>query len=222
MLVGLISDVHSNAVALQGVLSEFEKRGVKVILSAGDVVGYNPYPEETVDLFRRHKIVSIQGNHDRAVVTGDTSELNDAAAEAVTWTRNAISEKSLSYLAGLASSLEVRVDGIMICIAHGSLTNPNEYIYEFSEELLPPGCDLLVLGHTHIQGAAEFIFGSVVNPGSVGQPRDGDPRAAFAVLDTDTRAVELERIEYDVDKVIEDISLADLPEILGSRLVSGR
>jgi len=222
MLVGLISDVHSNAVALQEVLSEFERLGVRVILSAGDVVGYNPYPEKTVDLFIRNRIVSIQGNHDRAVVIGDTSKLNDAAAEAVTWTQSVLSERSLNYLAGLASSLQVRIDDLSIYIAHGSPADPDEYVYELSEDLLPSGCDLLVLGHTHIQCAAEFVSGSIVNPGSVGQPRDGDPRAAFALLDTDTQAVELDSIEYNVDRVEEDISLAGLPEIFGLRLVSGR
>ncbi|CAD7771265.1 Calcineurin-like phosphoesterase superfamily domain protein [Candidatus Methanoperedenaceae archaeon GB50] len=222
MLVGLISDVHSNAVALREVLSEFERLGVGVILSAGDVVGYNPYPEDTVNLFRRERIVSIMGNHDRAVVTGDTSGFNEIAREAVAWTSNAISEKSLEYLRGLAPSLEMRIDDLSIHINHGSPSDPDEYIYGFSEELIPPGCDLLLLGHTHVQSAAEFDSGSVVNPGSVGQPRDRDPRAAFATLDTDNRAVELGRIEYDVEKVMEDIFLSGLPEILGSRLLSGR
>jgi predicted phosphodiesterase len=105
MLVGLISDVHSNAVALNAVLSALEELGVKIILHAGDIVGYNPYPDETIELFKKNKIVSILGNHDRAFISGDTHDFNPYAAAAIEWTRNAASPASQDYILGLKNTM---------------------------------------------------------------------------------------------------------------------
>jgi len=96
MKLGIISDVHSNVFALGNVLHELED--AEMIIHAGDIVGYNPYPNETVKIFREKNIFSILGNHDRAVITGDTSGFNPFAAKAVYWTRNALSDENLSFL----------------------------------------------------------------------------------------------------------------------------
>jgi len=224
MLVGLIADVHSNAVALKAVLSAFDAMGVEKILHAGDIVGYNPYPNETIELFKKKKIISILGNHDRALVTGDASGFNPYAAAAIRWTGNVISIENSSYIAGLRDIESLTIDGKRMMMVHGSPYDIDEYIYpeNVSPDLLSAAkAEILILGHTHIQFMKEYPEGMIINPGSVGQPRDGNPDSAFAVLDTESGKIELKRISYDIEKVIEDMLAAHLPEKLALRLRAG-
>jgi putative phosphoesterase len=225
MLIGLIADVHSNAVALKAVISALEDAGAERLLHAGDIVGYNPYPNETIELFRRNNIISISGNHDRALVTGDTSGFNPYAKAALEWTRNEVSPDNFAYIKGLKNIKSVTVDEKRIILVHGSPYDIDEYVYpeDASPGLLSAAnADILILGHTHIQFKKEYHEGIIVNPGSVGQPRDGNPKAAFAVLDTGSGKIELERISYDIEKVVEDMLAAHLPEKLALRLRIGR
>lgn len=225
MLIGLISDVHSNIVALKAVIEELDQLGVKIILHAGDIVGYNPYPDETIDLFKKKKIVSIMGNHERAFITGDTSNFNPYAAAAMKWTRNAASRDSLNYILRLRDTTTIVANGERIVLFHESPNNFQEYIFpgDVTPDLLSNiNGNVLVLGHTHIPFTKDYgTRGLVVNPGSVGQPRDGNPDASFAVLDTVTRKIEHKRTKYDIEKVIRDIFAAHLPEELAYRLRVG-
>ena len=224
MLVGLISDVHSNATALKAVLSEMENMGVEKILHAGDVIGYNPNPNETVEMFIEHKIISILGNHDRAIITGDYSEFNPYAAAALLWTKKVLSPGSFDYIQSLKSREHFTIDKIHLVAIHGSPRDVDEYIFPVNVSahfLAAEKADVLVLGHTHVQFKKEYSLGIVLNPGSVGQPRDESPDAAFAVYDTVTNAAKLKRIKYDVEKVIEDMRNAHLPDKLGIRLRYG-
>ncbi|VVB90403.1 Calcineurin-like phosphoesterase superfamily domain protein [uncultured archaeon] len=224
MLVGLIADVHSNAVALRAVLPILDAMGAEKILHAGDIIGYNPYPDETIGLFKKKKIISILGNHERALITGDTSDFNPYAAAALKWTKNTMSSDNIDYIRELKNVEHINLQGIRITLVHGSPKDPDEYVYPEDVEpdlLKADDCDILVLGHTHIQFKKEYAEGMIVNPGSVGQPRDGDPRAAFAVLDADTGKIKLERASYDIEKVIEDMLAAHLPEKLAFRLRAG-
>lgn len=224
MLIGMIADVHSNAVALKAVLSALDALCVGKILHAGDVVGYNPYPDETIELFKKNKVISILGNHDRALITGDASGFNPYAAAAIKWTRDVISHANVDYIQGLKNTESINVEGKRVVLVHGSPYDIDEYIYpedaapDFLSEV---NGDVLVLGHTHIQFKKEYPEGIIVNPGSVGQPRDGNPDAAYAVLDTASGKVELKRVSYDIEKVIEDMLAAHLPEKLAFRLRIG-
>lgn len=224
MLIGLTADVHSNAVALRSVLSALDALGVEKILHAGDVVGYNPYPDETIGLFEKNEINSILGNHDRALITGDVSWFNPIAAAALKWTRNVISPDKMKYIRELKTVGSLSIEGTRLVMVHGSPFDIDKYIYP--EDAVPDflsasNADVLVLGHTHIQFKKEYPEGTIVNPGSVGQPRDGNPRSAFAVLDTGSGEIELKRISYDVEKVVEDVLAAHLPEELAFRLRIG-
>lgn len=224
MLIGLISDVHSNVVALEAVLLEMEALGIEKILHAGDIVGYNPYPNETIELFRKRKILSIRGNHERALLTGDTSDFNWYAVCALQWTLNTINRENLGYISKLKDTKAISVDDTEIFLVHGSPNDPDEYVYPEDVEpglLTMTSSDILVLGHTHIQFKKQFKEGMIINPGSVGQPRDENPASAFAILDTDTKRIELKRIGYDIEKVIEDMLKTDLPEELAFRLRDG-
>ena len=224
MLVGLISDVHSNATALKAVLSEMDNMGIEKILHAGDIIGYNPHPNETVEMFIEHKIISIIGNHDRAIITGDISDFNPYAAAVLLWTKRVLSPGNFDYIRSLKNREHFTIDNIHFVAIHGSPRDIDEYVFpvNVSAHLLAAAkADVLVLGHTHVQFKKEYSPGIVLNPGSVGQPRDENPDAAFAVYDTATGIAILKRISYDVEKVIEDMCNAHLPDKLGLRLRYG-
>ncbi len=224
MRVALLADVHANLPALEAVLRDVGGRGVDAILHAGDIVGYNPYPDEVISSFQTQGIVSILGNHDRAVLSGDTSWFNSVAADAIDWTRERISEEGMAYLRGLVAQERRSVGGKTVLMVHGSPRDDNEYIYEseVTEELLKGlEAEVLVLGHTHVPFVLPRPPILVVNPGSVGQPRDGDPRASWALLETDGSRATPRRVPYPVGKTAEAIRSAGLPEFLAERLSLG-
>ncbi len=224
MLIGLIADVHSNVIALEAVLSEMDALGVEIILHAGDMVGYNPYPNETIGSFKKRKIISVRGNHERALVTGDTSGFNPYAAAALEWTGKIITCENLGFISKLKDIEAITVDDARIVIVHGSPKDLDRYVYPEDFEpgfLTMSDSDILVLGHTHIQFKKEYPEGIIINPGSVGQPRDLDPDSAFAILDTDKMQIQLKRKKYDIEKVVEDMQKAHLPEKLWIRLSDG-
>jgi putative phosphoesterase len=198
---------------------------VDAILHAGDVVGYNPFPNEVIALLKSRGVRSIRGNHDRAVVTGDTTWFNPYAAAAVEWTRRELAEAAMGYLRSLPPSLEVEAEGLRVRLVHGSPRDEDEYVFphEATPRLLEEaGCDVLIMGHTHVPYVMETPRGLVANAGSVGQPRDGDPRAAWILLDTDGLRAEVHRVTYDVSLVYEEIMKRGLPQMLADRLLVGR
>ena len=219
MRVGLISDIHGNKPALDAVLGELTD--VELIINAGDVVGYNPWPAACLEMVREREVESVQGNHDRAVTSGSAFRFNGLAQAGVEYAKEHLSEKQRAWLDTLPET-KTLVDGA-IRVAHGHPDDPDRYTYpdDFSPELLN-GESLLVLGHTHVQHAETYDAGAVVNPGSVGQPRDGDPRAGYAVVETDSWEVKLGRVGYDIGAVREAVSAAGLPRELATRLTEGR
>ena len=224
MQVAVLSDIHSNKIALDAVLDDLAgDSGVKpdAMVCAGDVVGYNPWPAECVVAVREREIPTVMGNHDRAVASDTTFRFNSMAAAGVEHAREALDDDALGWLAGLPDSRTV-LDG-RLKLVHGHPDDPDRYTYpdEFSASMLG-GEDVLVTGHTHVQGHRIFEEGIVMNPGSVGQPRDSDPRASYAVVDLEDLAVEERRVEYDIDAVVEAVQEVGLPERIGSRLYEGR
>ena len=222
MKLGIISDVHSNLIALKKVLSELKDVGM--IIHAGDIVGYNPYPNEVVKIFREKNIFSILGNHDMAVITGDTSNFNPVGAEAVCWTRNVLSDENLCFLKSLKKREKIKIGNTNIAVIHGSPWDDDEYVYEngLSKKFLDEvNAEILVYGHTHVPCLKKFGNGIIINPGSVGQPRDGNPKACFCILDPDKKSAEIKRIDYDINTVMQKIIEYKLPDILAYRLPLG-
>jgi diadenosine tetraphosphatase ApaH/serine/threonine PP2A family protein phosphatase len=170
------------------------------------------------------------GNHDSAAVTGDTGQFNARAAMAVIWTRSKLTRESLGFLRGLPPELREESEGVKMYMAHGS---PDDRIWEYVDprthsDLFPhylrtTGCSLVGLGHTHVPYVWEGESGSVFNPGSVGQPRDGDPRASYGVvtLDGGRASVGLRRVDYDARAAARKILDAGLPRPLADRLLVG-
>ena len=219
MEIGVISDVHGNTVALDAVFADMP--AVDALACAGDVVGYNPWHAGCVAAVRERSIPTVSGNHDRAVASETRFAFNSMAGAGVAHARETLTEDQIEWLRSLPTTRR-EFDG-RVRIVHGHPENPDRYTYteEFSPDLLGEE-DVLVLGHTHVQGHERFDEGVVMNPGSVGQPRDGDPRAAYAVLDLDDLTVTEHRVEYDIDRVREAVAAADLPARIGDRLAEGR
>jgi len=221
MTVALISDIHANKPALDAVLDDMPS--VDGFVNAGDTVGYNPYPSECLEAVRDHRMATVQGNHDRAVGGEASFGFHSTAGRAVEWTERHLDDGAVEWLGGLPQESETVFGGTRVKVVHGAPGAPDRYTYpaDFSPSLLS-GEDVLVLGHTHVQAKERFDEGVVVNPGSVGQPRDGDPRAGYALLDEETGDVELRRVEYPVSQVQDEIRRAGLPESLAERLAEGR
>ncbi|WP_144904642.1 metallophosphoesterase family protein [Halobellus captivus] len=226
MQVAVISDVHANKVAFDAVLDDLGSNASddstpESIVCAGDVVGYNPWPAECVAEVRTREIPTVMGNHDRAVASDTSFRFNSMAAAGVEYARERLDDDAVEWLSGLPDARTV-LDG-RIKLVHGHPDDPDRYTYpeEFSPSMLGDE-DVLVTGHTHVQGHKQFEEGTVMNPGSVGQPRDGDPRAAYAVVDLDDQSVDERRVEYDIDAVAEAVADAGLPARIGERLYDGR
>ncbi len=221
-MIGVISDIHSNLPALIHVLHDMPE--VDLILCAGDVVGYNPYPCEVIQELELHEVMCIKGNHDRAVVRDDYTGFNPHAEAADRWTRNKLTPACMQYLESLKDNIRIRVDGVNIAVHHGAPFNEDHYIFpdDATEELLDyEHPDILILGHTHVPFIHEFPDGVILNPGSVGQPRDGDPRASYALIDLENWKFEIRRVDYDIDIVAKRIIEEGLPEYLSRRLYLG-
>jgi putative phosphoesterase len=224
VLVGIISDIHSNLPALQAALREMKRLGVSRVLCAGDMVGYYTYPNEVVELAGKAKVHSIAGNHERAIVSGDHSDLNELASLTARWTAGKLSAASLEKLRRLQPRDRLELGGRRILLVHGSPRDDNEYVFPLTADAWPFGdidVDVLVMGHTHVQWQGRFGRLLAVNPGSVGQPRDRDIRAAFATLETRDLSVGLHRVDYDRSRVVSAVTACGLPPRLSQRLQGG-
>ncbi|MFB6154128.1 MAG: metallophosphoesterase [Halodesulfurarchaeum sp.] len=219
MRVGVISDIHSNLPALEAVLGDMPE--VDALVCAGDVVGYNPWPAACVDAVRDRGIPTIMGNHDRKVARETNFGANAMARAGVEHARRTLDDEHLEWLQGLPTERR-EFDGRMK-IVHGHPEDPDRYTYpeEFSRYLLGDE-QVLVMGHTHVQHAERFGEGLILNPGSVGQPRDHDSRAAYAVVDLDGLTADTYRVEYDIDRVVAAVEETGLPRRTGERLRKGR
>jgi len=219
MKIGLISDVHANQIALETVLADMPD--VDRIVHAGDAVGYNPWPAECVATLRERGIVSVMGNHDRKVARRTNFGSNRMAQTGIRLAMDELAGDDLAWIDDLEDTRHCCDERVKV--VHGHPEDPDRYTYpdEFGPGLLDDE-DVLVMGHTHLQHAEQYEEGIVVNPGSVGQPRDNDPRAGYAVVDLDALTVETYRVEYDVEAVVEGVEAAGLPHQTGERLKRGQ
>jgi len=229
MIIAIISDIHSNLTALEAVIERLPK--YDELFCLGDIVGYGPQPNEVISrLVELRPSVVLLGNHDSAVVSGDVEGFSSNAATAVEWTRDNLDRGSLDYLTALEPSARVQLEGHTCALYHGSPRDPlNEYIFpgltaNLGRSLIKvASAGIVLLGHTHMPMFYRFEEGVLANPGSVGQPRDGDRRASFAILTLSEGDVrfEVQRIEYDVGHVADRILRSGLPSFLAERLYMG-
>lgn len=246
MKYGIISDIHGNLPALEAVLSQLKKE-VDVFLCLGDIVGYGAQPNDCCELVRELKPIIVAGNHDwGAVGKIPLDHFNPYAEEALIWTQDKLTSENREFLSSLPKTHESPI----FTLVHGSLLNPlEEYLMSSSQArdtafLLTS--KILFFGHTHIPTIFFFSqdveqplwisdfpprarnriplrddFRYLINPGSVGQPRDGDPRACAAVFDSEKMELMILRYEYPIDEAQRRILSAGLPPILAKRLSFG-
>jgi predicted phosphodiesterase len=238
----IISDIHSNFEALKCVIEEIKRDSFDRIVCLGDIVGYGPQPDECVKFIRNNSVVSITGNHERMLFNPSLRiYANVNARRAIEWTDGIISVSSREFLEKLPVFL--KDEEKRISFVHGSPCDPDEYIFKISvalrsiEKIKNENIRLCFFGHTHIPGiidedgnlyyeenvtmALDFRRYYLINPGSVGQPRDRDPRASFCVFDDAKNTVKFYRREYNISKTVEKIEEYGLPLELGERLWYG-
>src|SRR5262245_19638085 len=241
MRVAVISDIHGNLHALSAVLEEIEREQPDTIWCLGDLVGYGPRPTECCDSVRDVASVCLAGNHDLGVLGRlELDEFSPDAAAAALWTRDVLSDAARAYLEPLEPS--GRENGVDLY--HGSPRDPIwEYILTGEAALAAleaSSARLVLVGHSHVPLAIVLNRGRLggglapgdsdadlrkgrwlLNPGSVGQPRDGDPRAAWLLLDLGARRAFFRRVEYPVAETQAELDAAGLPAVLGERLAGG-
>ena len=243
----VLSDIHANLTALEAALAATAGRWDRAVC-LGDVVGYGPDPNEVIDSVRKLVVACIRGNHDKASCGLDSAEdFNPVAKRAALWTREQLRPENLAYLQSLPQG-PIEVEGISLM--HGAWQDEDEYVFapaQALDGLLGAPTAVSFFGHTHFQGGFSFVDNTLeviqlrpaagtsfaalqinpktrylLNPGSIGQPRDGDSRAAFAVADLAHGVVEFWRVPYDIEAVQLRMNDAGLPEPLVMRLSYGR
>ncbi len=223
MRFALLSDIHANEPALRAVLSELTAESVDSLVCAGDIVGYGPDPKACASIIRKNSDVCIAGNHDREVNTPDRYSGHPTAGPGLKHAYEELDEYQLDWLDELPERRRLDEYSMTLAHSHPNPANNDRYVYpdDFATVGGSVDTDLLVLGHTHVQGAATVEETVVVNPGSVGQPRDGEPGAAYAIVDTADGTADLRRVEYDIGEVRDRVRDANLPEESWERLERG-
>lgn len=241
MKILIITDIHANQVALETVLEEAD--GYEAVWCLGDVVGYGPNPNECVDIVKDLPgIICLTGNHDAAAINRmDISTFNPEARQSIEWTQKELTPESISFLEDRPETMVID----HITLAHGS---PRQPVYEYlldtraaTENFEYFENDFCFVGHTHlpvifhlkkgelmsglmipqVNGSTPLAPRAILNPGSVGQPRDRDPRAAYVIFDPDANTWEYRRIEYDIVETQKRMETHNLPERHVVRLESG-
>ncbi len=197
-MIAVISDIHGNLPALQAVLEKIDSLNCQRIISLGDITGYYAQPSECLKLLMDRDAIQLLGNHDQYLVEGTGCPRSKTVTDLLIHQSRVVTSEQVEYLSGLSS----RYDEGNASFVHGGWDDPaDQYIYKVEQQLFPDGYEFFFSGHTHVQCQFQLADNKVYcNPGSVGQPRDGDPRAAFAVFKGDS--IELYRVEYDIDRAV--------------------
>jgi len=240
---GILGDIHSNLSALDAVLDRFEKEGVERILSVGDIVGYGPRPAECIERVRSIGAIVVKGNHDAACVGElDMRYFNEHARAALRWTRTVLEPSDSKWLA----SLPLVADLEDCCVGHGTYHRPELFDYIQGPSDADPSLEVMTVpvcfvGHTHVPVALLRLVDdpghtaytldpeidladvgrALINVGSVGQPRDEDPRAAYGLYDSTERRAWIGRVKYDIEEEARRIRSVGLPDVLAKRLFLG-
>jgi diadenosine tetraphosphatase ApaH/serine/threonine PP2A family protein phosphatase len=244
-LTAIFGDIHSNIDALSVVMDDCASRGVEQYLCTGDVIGYNASPHECMDIVRQLNCPVTMGNHDYYVSSGlNLNDFNPHAARVVEWTRSRLSADEMEFLKNLPFTYTAKG----VSVVHATMDRPHDFGYVFDNfqagaNFMSQKTPICFHGHTHCPMIYEFSLKGVfridpaelqggvfkmelgrkyfINAGSVGQPRDGDPRSSYVLYDSVAKTVEFRRLEYDIKSAQAKILEAGLPERLAERLAEG-
>jgi putative phosphoesterase len=238
--IAIFSDVHGNLPALEAAFTNMNTRGLQERYCLGDLVGYGTFPNEVIWLIQEHKVPTIKGNYDRSVSMDSydcgcayrTEEDKRLGEQSIRWTNKYTTVENKAYLRSLPEQLIVQLDDLKIMLVHGSPRKINEYLYEDrpdgTMERIMDGVDayVLVCGHTHLSYHRALPSGRhIVNTGSLGKPKDGNPDACYAQLSAEKRGLNVEfvRILYDIESIARDIEATEgMPNVFAMNLREGR
>ncbi len=235
--VAVITDIHGNVAALEASLQAIDASGVDALYCGGDLVGYGPHPNEVCELIEQREIPTIYGNYDYAIgrelddcgcayITPHDRELGQRS---VAWTLAHTDQRSKDFMRSLPFDLRFQLGDVPIHLVHGSPRKVNEYLFEdkpaslYERLAAAEEAQVLVFGHTHKPWVHTYGGVLFVNCGSVGKPKDGDPRAAFSILELDASGqvrASIERVPYDAEAVAREVAAAGLPGEYAAKLVA--
>lgn len=234
--VAVITDIHGNLPALECAFARIDELGIERVYCGGDLVGYGPWPNEVCALIEERGIPTIYGNYDYAIARDEHDCMcaypnqrdRDLGQLSVEWTLEHTDQRSKEFMLELRFELRFELGGQRVLLVHGSPRKVNEYLFEdkpartFERIAAGATCDVMVFGHTHKPWIAEYGGVLFVNCGSVGKPKDGDPRGGFAVLEPDQGGVtaRIERFEYDTESAARSVGEAGLPPEYGEKLLT--
>lgn len=238
--ITIFGDIHGNLPALEAVFADMEQRGLSTLYCLGDLVGYGTSPNEVIDAIRSREIPTIMGNYDQGV--GNNSDDCGCAyktdvdrkrgEQSIAWTNAHTTENRKAYLRSLRTNIPLQLGDLKILLVHGSPRKINEYLYEDrsdrSFERLMDGidADVLVCGHTHLPYHKVLPSGrQIINAGSVGKPKDNNPRACYVVLSMEAGRLQVEfvRVAYDVERAAQAVEAAEgMPDAFAQMLREGR
>jgi predicted phosphodiesterase len=236
--VTIFGDVHANLPALEAVLTDMDARGLSNRYCLGDLVGYGTYPNEVVGLIRAHGYPTLMGNYDQGVGNDSddcgcaytTKDAETLGKRSITWSNQHTTVENKAFLRALTAHIPLKIGDLQVLLVHGSPRRVNEYLYEDRpaaslERLLDLAeADVLVCGHTHKPYHRVLPSGRhLVNAGSVGKPKDRDPRAGYIVLkaERDESQVEFVRVEYNIEAAAQAIEASEMPDEYAGMLRTG-
>ncbi|MFQ5820247.1 MAG: metallophosphoesterase family protein [Candidatus Heimdallarchaeota archaeon] len=234
--LAVLSDIHGNLEALETIIRHFKGKKIDLWVCPGDIVGYGPFPNECIQLVKDSFKHVIMGNHDHASIDRGVDRnipaFNPYAHKALLWTANKLTKESKRFLAELPLTETIPIEKITLAMFHGSPFHPlDEYVdpsypsTRLDYYIQSTGADILILGHTHVPMVYNSKKeGMLLNPGSVGQPRDRNPQASAAIIKVEEYKVDIEifRVKYAIDKTAKAMKYAKLPNVLWKRLFIGR
>ena len=236
--VTIFGDIHGNMPALKAVWAEMDKRELDKRFCLGDLVGYGVQPDDVVDFIRKHDVPTLMGNYDEGVGHDSddcgcayrTPEAQALGEQSIAWSNAHVTAENKAYLRNLPMTMTMMLNKLRVTLVHGSPRRINEYLYEDRPESSIErlfdmiGADVLVCGHTHKPYDRSFPSGRrLINAGSVGKPKDHDPRAGFVVLTVDGNELQTEfvRVAYDVEKAARAIEATEMPSEFAAMLRKG-
>ena len=237
MRIAFISDIHANIFALKKVIRDIDNQNVDRIICLGDLVGYATYPNEVINLIREKDIMTIQGNYDQS--TGEdmrecgcdyeTDEAMERASRSLFWTQDEVTEDNKEWLRNLPENKRLEINGWDLLLVHGSPRQNNEYLYPDNEAINDIideyQFDILISGHIHLPYFKVNNDRYIVNAGSAGKPKHGNPRATYVILDIEENEIDFysREVEYDHEKIATEIeNESGMPDEFAELFRNGR
>ena len=235
MKIAIITDIHSNIFALEAVLKDIENKGIENMYCLGDLVGYGPFPNEVINLIKEKNIPTVQGNYDQSVgeelfacgCDYKDDKVMELGAKSLYWSQENTTDENKKWIRELPEKIEFELEGQKILLVHGSPRKNNEYLYENSKELEEIAdiinANIMIFGHTHKPFYKQVKGIHMINAGSAGKPKHGNPNATYMIIDVniDDIKTKMVEVEYDYEKMAKAIEDSEIPSGFADKIRKG-